>query len=373
MIFVNDLWTLHDIPSWLEHVAAGVDGIGLADVVFPAFLFIVGLSLPFALQARQQKGASQWQQIRHVVQRSLALLIMGVFLVNGEYIHEAATGLSRGAWNTICCISFILIWNRYPKSFPILRLNILKTIAMIALLLLVVIYRGGPQEPLSYFQTRWWGILGLIGWSYLAAALVTVWSDHQILRTFIGWMFFVLLSLFHHAHLLPEWLHFIPEAIRGGTLTALVLGGVLTAQVFQRFQGKEAVFKLSALYLGTAAVWILGSMMTRPYWGLAKLGATPAWLFLCSAFTLLAFLFIYWLTDQQAKEKWFVLIRPAGTHTLLTYLIPYFIYAGLTLLPLHLPVWLLTGSLGLLKSLGFALVCVGVTQLITRWGIQLKL
>ena len=41
MIFVNDLWTLTDIPGWLEHKAAHDDGMGLADVVFPAFLFIV--------------------------------------------------------------------------------------------------------------------------------------------------------------------------------------------------------------------------------------------------------------------------------------------------------------------------------------------
>ena len=52
MIFVNDLWSLKNIPAWLEHVERGVDGIGLADVVFPAFLFIVGLSLPFAIDNR---------------------------------------------------------------------------------------------------------------------------------------------------------------------------------------------------------------------------------------------------------------------------------------------------------------------------------
>jgi heparan-alpha-glucosaminide N-acetyltransferase len=46
MIFVNDLWSLNNIPGWLEHTAAAEDGMGLADVVFPAFLFIVGMSVP---------------------------------------------------------------------------------------------------------------------------------------------------------------------------------------------------------------------------------------------------------------------------------------------------------------------------------------
>jgi predicted acyltransferase len=55
MIFVNDLGSLKGIPLWLEHVKPGVDGIGLADVVFPAFLFIVGLSLPFAVENRRRK------------------------------------------------------------------------------------------------------------------------------------------------------------------------------------------------------------------------------------------------------------------------------------------------------------------------------
>jgi len=79
MIFVNDLWTLQDIPSWLEHKAAEVDGMGLADVVFPAFLFIVGLSIPFAISARLKKGHDIKKIASHIVIRSLALIIMGLY------------------------------------------------------------------------------------------------------------------------------------------------------------------------------------------------------------------------------------------------------------------------------------------------------
>ena len=93
MIFVNDLGSLKDIPLWLEHVERGVDGIGLADVVFPAFLFIVGLSLPFAVESRRKKGDTELQLVGHVLVRTIALLVMGVFLVNGETINETATGM----------------------------------------------------------------------------------------------------------------------------------------------------------------------------------------------------------------------------------------------------------------------------------------
>jgi len=49
MIFVNDLVLDEKVPRWLEHAAEGEDRLGMADTVFPAFLFIVGLSIVFAV------------------------------------------------------------------------------------------------------------------------------------------------------------------------------------------------------------------------------------------------------------------------------------------------------------------------------------
>src|SRR6185436_14924744 len=113
---VNDLWSLKNIPAWLEHVERGVDGIGLADVVFPAFLFIVGLSLPFGIDLRRQRGDSEIKLFQHVLSRTLALLIMGVFLVNGETINAMATGIPGHLYYTLACFSFILIWNSGFKN-----------------------------------------------------------------------------------------------------------------------------------------------------------------------------------------------------------------------------------------------------------------
>src|SRR5687768_10951969 len=166
MIFVNDLGSLKGIPLWLEHVEPGVDGIGLADVVFPAFLFIVGLSLPFAVENRRRKGDSEWELVKHVLVRSFALLVMGVFLVNGESINEAGTGMRRYVWNSLSCISFILIWNLYPKSANRYFVLAAKAAGIITLLVLAILYRGG-DDGLNRFAPQWWGILGLIGWAYL--------------------------------------------------------------------------------------------------------------------------------------------------------------------------------------------------------------
>ncbi len=52
MSWVNDFWTLKKIPKWLEHAKVNENYLGFPDVIFPLFLFIVGLSIPFAIKNR---------------------------------------------------------------------------------------------------------------------------------------------------------------------------------------------------------------------------------------------------------------------------------------------------------------------------------
>jgi len=372
MIFVNDLWSLTGIPLWLEHVQRGVDGIGLADVVFPAFLFIVGLSIPYAMENRRRKGDSQWQLYKHVLLRAFALIVMGVFLVNGESINESATGMNRLAWNSICCTCFIILWNNYPSRVNAKLVMVLKTIDVIILCVFAYIYRGGTAGEIR-FAPQWWGILGLIGWAYLGAASIAVIAKQRLLPNVAGWIFFSVLSIFWHAGLVPSALHFIPEAILGGTLTALVSGGICVSLVVQHYRrGNEHLKLIFLLSIITIALTGL-SIITRPYFGLAKLGATPAWLFLCGAFTIIGFMVVYLINEVAGKRDWFNFINPAGTNTLLCYLIPYFAYAFTGLLGIHLPAFFLVGIIGLLKCFLFALLCVFITGRLGKVGITLKL
>ncbi len=371
MIFVNDFWTLRDIPQWLKHVERGVDGIGLSDVIFPAFLFIVGLSLPYAIENRRQKGDSDLQLVKHILFRTIALLVMGLFLVNGESMNGEASGFSRWIWNPLCCLCFIMIWNKYPAEFNKMVSNILKAAGIMVLIVLAFIYRGGENGE-DRFEPHWWGILGLIGWAYLVSALITVFSRNNFYGLFAGWLFFGMLSIASKEDLVPGFLSFVPEAISGGTLAGLTMGGVLASFVFRYYAEKKDNKKLTLVFLVSATLLILLSAAVRPYWGLAKLGATPAWLFLCSAFTLLAFTAIYWIADVWKKSASFSLIKPAGTDTLLCYLIPYFMYMLFRLIGLTLPEVLLTGGIGLLKSMCFALLCVLVTRGLNKVGVRLR-
>jgi len=56
------------------------NGLTLADLVFPSFLFIMGCAIPFALGRRLEKGERRWRLWREIAQRSVALVLLGIGL-----------------------------------------------------------------------------------------------------------------------------------------------------------------------------------------------------------------------------------------------------------------------------------------------------
>ncbi|MBK8884789.1 MAG: DUF5009 domain-containing protein [Bacteroidales bacterium] len=55
-------------------------GFHLYDLIFPLFIFMVGVSLPFALTKRLQKGYSRKKLYIHIIKRSLLLFFLGLVL-----------------------------------------------------------------------------------------------------------------------------------------------------------------------------------------------------------------------------------------------------------------------------------------------------
>ena len=115
MIFVNDLWMIDDTPWWLKHFPGEKDGMTFSDVIFPAFLFIVGMVIPAALTKRLQRGETTGKILAHILKRWLSLLIIGVFMVN---MHDAWRGvnLSMGLWSFLTYLSVMMVWHRIAQA-----------------------------------------------------------------------------------------------------------------------------------------------------------------------------------------------------------------------------------------------------------------
>src|ERR1700761_218973 len=104
MIFVNDIDGMPNTPKWIQHAGMNMDALGLADTIFPAFLFIVGLSIPFAFHNRVKRGDYRipWR----IVTRSFSLIFIGFFFANINVYDEKAALLPRPVWESLTTISF---------------------------------------------------------------------------------------------------------------------------------------------------------------------------------------------------------------------------------------------------------------------------
>ena len=168
MIFVNDLWSLKNIPGWLEHVGQYEDGMGFADTIFPAFLFIVGLSIPFAILARQAKGESQNSILSYILTRSFALLVMGFFHVNLESYSKVDALLPKPIWQILITVGFFLVWLDYSPSLAKKKKWFLQGGGIVLLIAMAFLFKGdNSRGNPGGMRPHWWGILGLIGWAYL--------------------------------------------------------------------------------------------------------------------------------------------------------------------------------------------------------------
>src|SRR5471030_2421788 len=108
MIFVNDLEDVPNTPAWIKHVPDEGFGLGLADTVFPAFLFIVGLSIPYAFQNRMQQGDKHIP--RRIITRSFALILISFFQSNIESYDKVKSLLSEPVWEILVTLSFFFIF-----------------------------------------------------------------------------------------------------------------------------------------------------------------------------------------------------------------------------------------------------------------------
>jgi predicted acyltransferase len=84
MILVNDPGNWSSVYAPLRH--SEWNGWTPTDLVFPFFVFIVGVAMAFSFSSRLQRGDSRLNLFKHVLWRGVVLFAMGVFL-NGFPTH----------------------------------------------------------------------------------------------------------------------------------------------------------------------------------------------------------------------------------------------------------------------------------------------
>jgi heparan-alpha-glucosaminide N-acetyltransferase len=396
MIYVNDIAGVSSriVPAWMRHFH-GRSGMTFVDLVFPAFLFILGMSVPFALGSRLARGEPLWKCLLHVIVRTLSLLFIGILIVN-EPADSDKMGWSAALWSTLMFLSAILAFCSITppckleaspyreRTFRIITVA-LRVLGLASLALLAFVFRGKDGHriiTLSPFSihTEWYGILGLIGWAYLVAAIVfLIFRGHR--TALLGCV--VLLLCLYPADRTGAFKGFWLDRIVGigGTLgsqgaiaaAGLLLGSILLAPDVTTVLART---RFALLFIAGCSA---GALLLDGLYGVNKNSATPSWCLWACAITATLWLVFYFLADVRPQGVLAKFAKPfaiAGSNVFLTYLLSEMLPSARDLLGLD--GWysrLAQPDLAhaMARSIGCAVVILAVTAGLNRIGFRLKL
>jgi predicted acyltransferase len=115
MIFVNSsgeqsYWPFHH-ADW--------NGWTPTDLVFPTFLFLVGVSIVFAFDARRRRGVTRRAIMISTIRRALILFALGLVMNGFPYFHFSTMRIYGVLQRIAICyliVGLLYLWDRRPAS-----------------------------------------------------------------------------------------------------------------------------------------------------------------------------------------------------------------------------------------------------------------
>jgi predicted acyltransferase len=377
MIFVNALDGVQGLPWWTHHAHANEDVMTYVDMVFPFFLFAIGLSLPIAIERRLQRNPSQAALWMHVVVRSVSLVVLGLFLANAEKADRARMGISGSIWallGILCSALFLLDYTSLKRLQPFSR--ILQAMGLIGVAILYAIFRRTTHTgQIAWIDFSYPEILGLIGLSYFAAALLYIPTRRWKWASALWFVLLVALCALStdRMTLIPIRAPLYIWPFGNGAMCCLIMAGIVTTMFFYR-AGAESSSQVGMVKAIAFGLISLGAGWALIPLGISKIRATPTWSLWCVGAAAVLFALLYWICDVKHWQLWAAPIRPAGSNTLTSYLLPdiwdFSLAAlGLTFWDTHFPY----GWPGVAKTVVFTCLILALAAALTRAKIRLQL
>lgn len=371
MIFVNNLAEVNGLPWWTYH-RGNVNGMTYVDMVFPGFLFLMGMAIPLSIDARRARGESKARIWLHVITRSAGLLLLGLFLANAANVSGRYTAISQTWWTVLGFVAIAMVWVRFPaeeKRPTMARMVRYAGLGMLAVLF-VMFRRVSADGQMATLDFSYWEILGLLGWAYLlVSAIYLVFGKRfrglvAAFALLVALDVFALLGWFDWTNWPDYWNPF--EA----GLSSMTLAGVLAAFVIVGNTVAATVRQKIRWMVASAAMLFVVGFALRPL-GISKNNDTPTWCLYCTGANLLLVLLLYWMADVKGWREWAKFAKPVGENPLLAYFLP---FIPLLLVPLHQLTTLGTaGWWGVWKSVVLTAMVLVITQLLVQAKVTLRL
>jgi predicted acyltransferase len=253
------------------------NGLRFWDLIQPFFMFIVGVAMPFSYEKRIKKGASRNQITKHILQRSLVLLALGVGL-HCVYRHKLVWEL----WNVLSQLSVTILiaylLMRYKWATQIM-------VSIGLLFLTEILYRTFPIEGFNQPFVK----------------------DHN----FGSWMDMVLMGKINNG---GGWvaINCIPTA-------AHTIWGVVAGQLLQSGKSSKQKIRLLLVFGGVFlfAGYFLDWTSITP---IIKRISTSSFVLASGGWALLVLVFSYWLIDIKKRNNWIFPFVVVGMNPIFIYL-----------------------------------------------------
>jgi heparan-alpha-glucosaminide N-acetyltransferase len=383
MTLVNYLSPVEGVPAWSKHWPEALDGYTYVDVVFPAFLFIVGVAIPFALSRRLSRGDGPAGLAGKILARAGVLILLGVVTVNPHYFDHAGP-LSNPTWFLLVMLCAVAVWNAAPAGASRFYLRVRRGVQVaggVGLVVLLALFRGKNGGQTTWLQTHYWGMLGMIGWAYLVASLCWLGFRNNAVAL-MGALLFLLCfytgirgGAWEWAPL--DWLGYAPNHFRNaafilGSNPATVMMGVLAGNcLLGRRDAKSDEGRLWFLLLLGAGLYAAGTLV-RPLHGINKSDHTEAYALVTGGISCVLFALVFWAVDVRRWRMCDGFLGPLGQNALLAYILPGMLANAFGIFGLGV-YWSKAGVSGVLSAVTLTVVLLGVMWLLSRARLVMKL
>lgn len=319
MIFCNYGFT--GSPDWLRHHQPyDASGITMVDLIFPVFLFLVGVSVvpAFRKYADCEHGVRLF--LRHVLLRFGSLLVMGLLCVNtpGDML-----GIPGGWWESLALGAVLLAWHRIPhdagRTMRIVSRG-LRWAGILFLAAYVILFRAPDGGG---WATLWWGILGLIAWVYLVTALMFLGLRKTPELAFFAPALLIGVYIAGRSGAFAAWGKFSQDYTLVSSLPSLALMGLALA--FQAGNFRTQFARTARCFLGFIVMALGCGLAYTVLWGVNKNNSTPSWCFYGGAAGAAGWLICGWLLDvRQYRGKLLDWMTALGRTALTAYVLHLF-------------------------------------------------
>jgi len=308
------LWTLHDaFPAsrfWAivayntTHVPW--QGCSLHDLIQPSFSFLVGVALPFSLASRAARGQSRRRMVLHAFWRSLALILLGVFL--------RSMGRPQTYWTFEDTLSQIGLG--YPFLFLLALLPRREHWIALALILAGYWAAFALYPPVAGPEFDYTKVGVPQNWPHLGAGFAAHWNKNSNLAwAFDTWF----LNLFSREKPFAyngggyATLSFIPTLAT--MMLGLIAGGVLRSDRAPKLKVRWlAIAGLIGIGTGALLGWSGMCPVVKRIW-------TPSWTLFSGGWCFLLLGGFYLITDVQMRKRWAFPLVVVGMNSIAAYCI----------------------------------------------------